>query len=132
MAKIIKVVAGALCRDGQVLLTSRPIGKNHAGCWEFPGGKIEAHESIFDAIIRELREELGIIVNVANLNQISFIEQIYDNVTIQLDVVLVTKWANKPLALEGQQLFWQSINDPCLLAPLLPTTQKILDGLKTI
>ena len=68
MTKVLWVVAGALIdKAGRVLLTERPAGKNLAGFWEFPGGKIESGETPRDALVRELNEELGISVNPQTL-----------------------------------------------------------------
>ena len=61
MEKIVDVAVGVLIReDGRVLLSSRPEGKPYAGYWEFPGGKLEAGETVHGALARELREELGL------------------------------------------------------------------------
>ena len=60
MSAPIRVLAAVIGRDGRYLLGLRPAGKRHAGCWEFPGGKVEAGESDRDAMARELREELGV------------------------------------------------------------------------
>ena len=65
--KIIRVVAGVLIEDGRVLAARRGPGRSQAGLWEFPGGKVEPRESDTDALIRELREELGVIVAVEEL-----------------------------------------------------------------
>ena len=67
------VVAAALIdAAGRVLMQRRPEGKAHAGLWEFPGGKVEAGETPPDALVRELREELGIVVDVASLHPADF------------------------------------------------------------
>lgn len=65
---ITEVAVGILIRpDGDFLLTSRPPGKAYEGYWEFPGGKLEAGESVLQALVRELHEELGIVVDSATL-----------------------------------------------------------------
>jgi 8-oxo-dGTP diphosphatase len=63
MEKVVRVVAGVLKIGNKVLLTSRPTSKSHSGYWEFPGGKIEENESVIDALIRELREEINVEVS---------------------------------------------------------------------
>ena len=63
-AKLIEVAAGLVFRDGQLLITQRPVGGHLAGLWEFPGGKREAHETFDQALHRELMEELAIEVDV--------------------------------------------------------------------
>lgn len=60
MTPLVRVLAAVICRDGRYLLALRPSGKRHAGYWEFPGGKVEAGESDFEAMTRELREELDV------------------------------------------------------------------------
>lgn len=127
MAKIIKAVAGILQKDGCVFMASRPAGKVHAGSWEFPGGKIEPGESSIDALIRELKEEIGIVVTSVDCLPLTFICQSYDHGDVELDVLLVKAWQGEVKALEGQKTYWQDITKGCELEPLLITTQKILD-----
>lgn len=69
MGRWIEVSAGLVFRDGQLLITQRPEGTHLAGCWEFPGGKRESGESWEDCLVRELREELGVDVEVGALFQ---------------------------------------------------------------
>ena len=72
---VMLVVAAALTNaEGRVLLARRPAGKQHAGLWEFPGGKVEAGETPDAALVRELREELGIEINHAALAPVTFSE----------------------------------------------------------
>lgn len=123
---IIKAVAGVLKRGSQVLMASRPIGKIHAGSWEFPGGKIEANESVATALTRELKEEVGVIAVEKDCEHLTYIVQDYPHGQVQLDVMLVHQWTGEPIALENQGMHWQDLNLPCTLQPLLITTQKIL------
>ena len=75
-AKIVLVAACALVdADGRVLLAQRPEGKPMAGLWEFPGGKVEDGERPEQSLIRELQEELGIVVNEACLAPLTFASQ---------------------------------------------------------
>lgn len=127
MAKVIKAVAGILLKEQQVLMASRPIGKVHAGAWEFPGGKLESGESAINALVRELHEEIGVIVDPGDCQHFTFLTQDYSHATVDLDVILVYKWHGNPKALEEQQLHWQNLHLKCQQAPLLITTQKILD-----
>ncbi|MGB2152218.1 MAG: (deoxy)nucleoside triphosphate pyrophosphohydrolase, partial [Parvibaculales bacterium] len=79
-ANIIFVVACALVDgDGRVLVAERPAGKNMAGLWEFPGGKVETGETPESALIRELKEELSIDVTAACLAPLSFASHAYDD-----------------------------------------------------
>ena len=67
------VAAAALVRsDGRLLLAQRPMGKPMAGLWEFPGGKVEAGETPQGALVRELKEELGVVVAEADMQAFSF------------------------------------------------------------
>ena len=127
MAKIIRAVAGILQKDGYVFMASRPAGKVHAGSWEFPGGKIEPGESAAEALVRELNEEIGITVASEDCQPLTFICQSYDHGDVELDVLMVKTWQGQITAIEGQVMHWQDITQPCEQAPLLITTQKILD-----
>ncbi|WP_018143215.1 (deoxy)nucleoside triphosphate pyrophosphohydrolase [Alloscardovia criceti] len=71
--KIIRVVAAAIIQDGKIFCAQRPEGKDLAGFWEFPGGKIEAHEAPEEALKREIREEFGADIEVLDyINEASF------------------------------------------------------------
>lgn len=100
-----QVVAGVV-RDarGRVLLAQRPPGKHLAGLWEFPGGKVEADEAPVDALARELREEVGIVVESAQ--PLIGIPHAYAEKSIQLDVWQVTRYSGNVHAHEGQRLAW--------------------------
>lgn len=104
------VVAGIL-RDaqGRVLLAQRPAGKHLAGLWEFPGGKVEADEAPVDALARELREEIGIVVESAQ--PLIGIPHAYPDKTILLDVWQVTRYSGSVQAHEGQRLAWVEPED---------------------
>ena len=97
------IVAGA---DGAVLITRRPDHVHQGGLWEFPGGKVERGESVIDALGRELREELGITVRVAEpLLQTG---HAYPDRRVLLDVWRVTDFQGEPQGREGQPLAWVS------------------------
>jgi len=99
-------VAAAVIRDtsGLVLIAQRPANKSHAGLWEFPGGKLEAGESAQQALIRELREELGI--EAQNAQALIQIKHDYPNAGVLLDVFEVNAFSGTPQGMEGQQLLW--------------------------
>ncbi len=101
----IEVVAGALFdSSGRVLIAQRPAGKALAGRWEFPGGKLDAGELPYDGLVRELREELGIVVGAAE--RLMRYPHRYPDRTVWLDLWLVTDWSGVPQGLDGQALKW--------------------------
>ena len=121
---LIPVVLGVLSRAGRVLITERPAGKPYPGYWEFPGGKIEPNESGQEALVRELREELGIEVTSAH----HYFDHIYSypDRTVHLSVWIVDTFQGEPTSLENQQLRWstfaemQKLNLLDGMWPLLP------------
>lgn len=103
------VVAGALQRpDGAWLMHKRPSGKQHGGLWEFPGGKVESSETPANALIRELREELGITVDPQSTTPVTFAENEPQPGETAIVILLysVSSWAGKPEPLEGGELGW--------------------------
>ena len=104
---LVLVVAVALVDpDGRVLLAQRPAGKSMAGLWEFPGGKIEAGERPEEALIRELREELGIAVKEACLAPFTFASHTYSGFHLLMPLYVCRRWNGIVTAREGQQLAW--------------------------
>jgi 8-oxo-dGTP diphosphatase len=108
MAGMMLVSAGALIdRDGRVLLTSRPAGKDHAGLWEFPGGKVEPGESPEAALVRELEEELMVATETACLAPFSFgTGRTAAGAPMTLLLFVCRKWQGTLAAQEGQQTRW--------------------------
>jgi 8-oxo-dGTP diphosphatase len=113
--------------DNEFLLANRPIGKPYEGYWEFPGGKIEIGETTHQALVRELREELGI--EVLESVAIGLIEHDYPHAYVRLHLHIVREWTGIPVGLEGQELAWQSsrVLADCNLQPLLPATISIIE-----
>jgi 8-oxo-dGTP diphosphatase len=106
-AKVILVAACALVdADGRVLLAERPAGKTMAGLWEFPGGKVDPDERPEDALIRELKEELGIIVNEACLAPLTFASHSYDDFHLLMPLYVCRRWEGIVSPQEGQKLAW--------------------------
>ncbi len=104
--KIVEVAAAVLQRaDGTFLLAQRPPDKIWAGYWEFPGGKIEPGETPYHALVRELREELGITVTTAY----PWVTRVYTypHATVRLHFFRVTEWSGELHPHEGQQFAWQ-------------------------
>ena len=122
------VMAGIL-RDaaGRVLLAQRPPGKHLAGMWEFPGGKIEPGESPWHALVRELREELGI--DVEDGKPLIRIPWRYERGELCLDAWLVERWDGEPASLEGQALQWAQPG-AVDLSILAPADRPILQALR--
>ncbi len=105
--KIVLVAACALIdSDGRVLLAERPAGKSMAGLWEFPGGKIETGERPEDTLIRELHEELGIVVREPCLAPLTFASHGYDTFHLLMPLYVCRRWEGTVTAKEGQRLAW--------------------------
>src|SRR6266404_3882793 len=104
---IVLVAAVALIdTDGRVLLAERPAGKHLAGLWEFPGGKVESGETPEVALIRELKEELGIDVTAACLAPFTFASHGYGNFHLLMPLWVCRRWQGTPVAREHQALKW--------------------------
>ncbi len=106
-ASLFPVVAAALVdEEGRVLLQQRPAGKALAGLWEFPGGKLEPGESPEDALVRELREELGIMVTADALEPAGFATEALPGRHLLLLLYVIRSWQGTPVALEADGLIW--------------------------
>ena len=101
---MIHAVVGIIKKEDKILISKRPSDKSYAGYWEFPGGKIEAHETAEVALKRELREELGIELEFA----IPLLDYLYDypDYRLQLAVWKVNHYLGEPYEKEGQNLLW--------------------------
>ncbi len=124
--KVTEVAVGVMVHDGRYLLAQRPAGKPYEGYWEFPGGKLEAGESIEAALGRELHEELGIDVTTCELWRT--LEHDYPHAYVRLFFCKVTKWNGTPAGQEGQAIAWQTL--PVDVSPLLPAAIPILEWLE--
>jgi 8-oxo-dGTP diphosphatase len=92
--------------DGRVLVTRRPPGKDMAGLWEFPGGKVEPGETPEATLVRELREELGIDTRSACLAPLTFASHAYDSFHLLMPLYVCRTWEGIVQPLEGQGLKW--------------------------
>jgi 8-oxo-dGTP diphosphatase len=109
--KTVLVAACALVdADGRVLLAQRPPGKPMEGLWEFPGGKVEADERPEDTLIRELKEELGIVVSEPCLAPLTFASHVYPDFHLLMPLYVCRRWEGMVKPLEGQQLAWVKPN----------------------
>jgi 8-oxo-dGTP diphosphatase len=120
----VDVAVGVLIdAQGNFLLTSRPEGKVYAGYWEFPGGKLEAGESVEQALRRELHEELGIEIGAAQPWKTELID--YPHARVRLHFCKVFAWHGEFQMREQQSMAWQSL--PVAVAPVLPGTLPVLE-----
>lgn len=123
----INVAVGILWNSEQnFLMTTRPPGKVYAGYWEFPGGKLEAAETVEDALRRELREELGIQVQA--MQRWKFQRVDYPHALVSLHFVKVTSWIGALQMNESQSFSWQSL--PIRVGPVLPGASPVLEWIK--
>lgn len=105
--KLLLVVACALIDpDNRVLVTQRPEGKALAGLWEFPGGKLEPGERPEPALIRELSEELGIVVKEDCLAPLTFASHAYPEFHLLMPLYICRRWEGQVSSREGQSLKW--------------------------
>ena len=114
----IDVAVGILLKpNGDVLLACRPEGKPYAGYWEFPGGKVEAGESVIDALKREFEEEIG--VRIVSAEPWCGVAHVYAHAHVRLHFYISRHWQGEPQSLEGQALAWQG---SVVVTPVLPAT----------
>ncbi|HXE22671.1 MAG TPA: NUDIX domain-containing protein [Rhodoferax sp.] len=123
---VVDVAVGVLIRpDGDFLLTSRPAGKVYAGYWEFPGGKLEAGETVAQALRRELHEELGIVIDTVAPWKSKLVD--YPHALVRLHFCKVFAWTGELQMREGQSFAWQRL--PVRVAPLLVGAVPVLGWL---
>jgi len=125
--RLLLVAACALVdADGRVLLAQRPEGKQLAGLWEFPGGKVEPGETPEQCIIRELHEEIGIETDVPCLAPLTFASHSYDDFHLLMPLFVCRRFRGIAQPREGQALKWvrpKQMRDypmPPADAPLIP------------
>lgn len=124
----VDVAVGILLKpNGDVLLACRPEGKPYAGYWEFPGGKVEAGESVIDALKREFEEEIG--VRIVSAEPWCGVEHVYAHAHVRLHFYISRHWQGEPQSLEGQALAWQG---SVVVSPVLPATIPLLEWLDRI
>lgn len=105
--KVLLVAACALIdTDGRILMCQRPEGKDFAGKWEFPGGKMEANERPEQTVVRELREELAVEPCERCLQPFSFVSHDYGDFSLFMPLYLCRQWDGFPRPAEGQAIKW--------------------------
>jgi 8-oxo-dGTP diphosphatase len=125
---ILLVAAAALVdADGRVLVAQRPTDTHLAGTWEFPGGKVEAGEPPELALVRELREELGIDTTASCLAPCGFASHAYDRFHLVLLLFACRKWQGRPAGQQGQAVRWVRV--PEMFALDMPPADRPLIGL---
>jgi 8-oxo-dGTP diphosphatase len=133
--KVVKIVLVAACAlvdaDGRVLIAQRPAGKPMAGLWEFPGGKVEADERPEQTLIRELGEELGIVINEACLAPLTFASHSYPDFHLLMPLYVCRRWEGTVRALEGQRLAWVRANR-LREYPMPPADEPLVSHLMTL
>ena len=130
--KLVLVAACALVdTDGRVLIAQRPVGRPMAGLWEFPGGKIEAGERPEDTLMRELKEELGIVVDEACLAPLAFASHSYPDFHLLMPLYVCRRWQGTVTALEGQELAWVRPNR-LRDHPMPPADEPLVSHLMTL
>lgn len=123
---MVDVAVGVLIRaDAHFLLTSRPLGKVYQGYWEFPGGKLEAGETVLQALQRELQEELGVLIDDVLPWRTEIVD--YPHALVRLHFCKVFAWSGDLQMREAQACSWQTL--PVAVAPVLPGTVPVLEWL---
>jgi 8-oxo-dGTP diphosphatase len=131
--KLLLVVAAALIdSDNRVLIAQRPEGKQLAGLWEFPGGKVDSGERPEETLIRELAEEIGIVVKEACLAPLTFASHAYPDFHLLMPLYACRRWEGFVRSAEGQALKWVRARDlrsyamPPADEPLIPPLIELL------
>lgn len=120
---LVEVAVGVLLQpDGRFLLTSRPEGKVYAGYWEFPGGKVEAGETVEQALRRELTEEIGLVIGAVEPWRVELVD--YPHALVRLNFCKVREWTGELHMREGQTFSWETL--PVAVGPVLPGTVPVL------
>lgn len=127
--KSLLLVAACVLIDGQdrVLISQRPEGKPLAGLWEFPGGKLEDGETPEHALVRELKEELGIAIATSDLEPLTFSSFSYPDFHLFMPIYACWRWLGKASAKEGQALAW--VNPVSLRDYAMPPADEPLNRL---
>ena len=124
------VVAAALTNQaGEILLQRRPEGRQMAGLWEFPGGKVDSGESPESALVRELEEELGVVVEPGNLHPLAFASEPLGDRNLLLLLYICRTWQGDPKPLESPEIRWLRPEDMSAL-PMPPADRPLVVALE--
>jgi 8-oxo-dGTP diphosphatase len=129
---LLAAAAALIDGEGRVLLARRPEGKPMAGLWEFPGGKVKPGETPEAALVRELKEELGIETSVGCLQPLTFASHAYEDFHLLMPVFGCRVWQGAVRAKEGQELVWvpkqelRNYEMPPADKPLVPILWELL------
>jgi 8-oxo-dGTP diphosphatase len=129
---VLVAAAAIIDADGRVLIAERPEGKSMAGLWEFPGGKVNPGELPESALVRELKEELGIDITETCLAPFTFASHAYDDFHLLMPLYLCRMWRGQPEPREGQRLKWvmpMRLNDYPMPAADVPLVALLRDFL---
>lgn len=107
--KVVHVAVGVIISDQHVFLTKRHEEAHQGGKWEFPGGKVENDESVYQALARELKEEVSI--DILACQPFLLIEHDYGDKKVKLEIFLVDQFLGQPSALEGNEEQWCKLSD---------------------
>ncbi|KPZ55843.1 8-oxo-dGTP diphosphatase MutT [Pseudoalteromonas sp. S3776] len=107
--KIVNVAVGVIKKNNAIFICKRANEQHQGGLWEFPGGKVEAGESVFAALKRELSEEVGITIHSSS--QLMVIEHDYGDKCVKLDIHVVSNFSGEAHGAEGQPSEWVAINE---------------------
>jgi 8-oxo-dGTP diphosphatase len=130
--KLVLVAACALIdADGRVLIAQRPEGKSMAGLWEFPGGKVESGERPEQSLIRELKEELGIVVKEECLAPLTFASHLYPDFHLLMPLYVCRRWEGIVEPREKQRLKWVRPNELRNYA-MPPADEPLISNLMTL
>lgn len=107
--KIVNVAVGVIKKNNAIFICKRANEQHQGGLWEFPGGKVEANESVFAALKRELTEEVGITIHSSS--QLMVIEHDYGDKCVKLDIHVVSNFSGEAHGAEGQPSEWVNISE---------------------
>src|SRR5215203_6311113 len=131
MPLLVVAAVALIDADNRVLIAQRPAGKPMAGLWEFPGGKVETGERPEQTLIRELKEELGIVVNEACLAPLTFASHGYPDFHLLMPLYVCRRWEGSVQPMEGRQVAWVKPNK-LRSYPMPPADEPLISHLTTL